>query len=208
MLVSIALGGIVAEATTDRRVSGFYRSDFTKGIAYEGPMHLSTKGFLHYIYEDASVQTFRTALYSNEVIFIHTHGSAGYFFLTPTVHVSKAVLDESNTPINSKLVYISACNAGLTSSTSGNVCLALCNKGAETVVGFEDTVAATTGTDGIHRFNSLVVYKLVNGYTISSAMSSALEQFMKEVYEETGEYDTYGADSYVIYGNGYLTITN
>lgn len=40
MLVSIALGAIVAAATTEKRVSGFYRSDFTKGIAYEGPMHL------------------------------------------------------------------------------------------------------------------------------------------------------------------------
>lgn len=80
---------------------------------------------------------------------------------------------------------------------------ALRSKGVRTVVAFKDIITAATNSDGIHRFNSLVVYRLVNGDTISDAMESALEQFLNE---QTVEGRTWGADSYNIYGDFYTTI--
>ena len=203
LVVSSTVGAMIAEAASTKYVSGFWRSDFEKGVGYEGPMHLSTKGYSHSTYEDATVSEFCIALYRDNVVFIHTHGNPGYFFLSPTVHVSASVLSEYSMPANSKLVYISACYAALTSSESGNVCTALRNKGVQTVVAFKDSLTASSSSDGIHRYNSLVVYRLVCGDTISDAMESALEQFLNE---QTVEGRTWGADSYNIYGNLYTTI--
>ena len=45
---------------------------------------------------------------------------------------------------------------------------------------FTENISAITDTDGIHRFNSIVVYKLVGGYSISSALLSAKTQIFKE----------------------------
>lgn len=116
LVISTSVGMMIAEAASKKYVSGFWRSDFTQGVAYNGPMHLSTKGYAHTLYEDASVATFCTALYRDSVIFINTHGSPGSFSLSSTVHVSAPVLNGYVTPANAKLVYISACNTALTDS--------------------------------------------------------------------------------------------
>lgn len=200
LVVSVSMGAIFAEAVSNQSVSGFRRTDFVRGVGYEGPMHLSTKGFSHFIYEDASISTFHEALYSDDVIFIHSHGAAGLFTLSSSTQVTGNMINSFSGTTDAKLVYISACNSGLSSPTHGNVGTALCNKGVDAVVAFEDTVAASTETNGIHRFNSITVYKLVNGYSISIALETA----KKQIVSETGTY--WGADSYVIYGNGSTTI--
>ena len=198
LIISTAVGASVAEGTT-KSVSGFYRSDFTKGVAYDGSMQLSTHGYGYSIYSDASTSRFRTELTDSDVILIHTHGSAGYFTLASGVTVSGPIINSMSFSPKTNLIYISACKTGL-SGTSGNVCSALCNKGVDTVAAFEENVTASTDTNGIHRYNSLVIYKLSNGYTISAAMSSAKSQ----IYAESGNY--WGADSYVIYGDSTVKI--
>ena len=196
--ISATLGSVTANGAT-RRVSGFYRSDFVKGVAYEGPNHLAIHGYSQSIYEDGSVNQFRLALINDDVIFIHSHGAPGLFTLSLNTQVSGTMISTMSFSSGTKLVYISACKSGQ-SGTLGNVCDALKNKGVDAVVAFKENVGATTDTNGIHRFNSIVVYKLVNGYTIKEAMELA----KKQIYSESEKY--WGADSYVIYGDGSVTV--
>ena len=79
--------GSAAATSKSTTAVGFYRSDFTKGIADEGPKHLSTHGYSYNIYSDASVSKFKSALTNDDVIFVHSHGAAGLFTLSPSVYV-------------------------------------------------------------------------------------------------------------------------
>ena len=103
----------------------------------------------------------------------------------------------TNTP---KLIYISACYTGNGSTTYGNVGQALVNKGTNAVVAFKNTISASTGTNGIHKFNQKVATKLAySHYTLSNSLSQALN----EIYAEDGQY--WGANYKVVYGNGSIS---
>lgn len=196
----VFVGSATAATNKSGTAVGFYRSDFVKGIADEGPKQLSTHGYSYNIYSDAGVSQFTSALINKDVIFIHSHGAEGLFTLSPSVRVYGNQIASSSISSNATLVYISACKTGLSSSTYGNVGSALVNKGVDSVVAFTEDVTAITDTDGIHRFNSIVVYKLANGYSISSALMAA----NKQIYDESNKY--WGADSYIIYGSYSTTI--
>lgn len=196
----VFVGSAAASTSKSATAVGFYRSDFTKGIADEGPKHLSTHGYSYNIYSDADVSKFKSALTNNDVIFIHSHGAEGLFTLSPSVYVYGNQIASASISSNATLVYISACKTGLSSSIYGNVGSALVNKGVDSVVAFTENVSASTDTDGIHRFNSIVVYKLVCGYSIYSALFSAKIQ----IFDESDKY--WGADSYIIYGSDSTTI--
>lgn len=196
----VFLGSAAASTSSKPTAVGFYRSDFTKGIADEGPKHLSVHGYSYNIYSDASFSKFKSALENDDVIFIHSHGAEGLFTLSPSVRIYGNQIASASISSEAKLVYLSACKTGLSSSTYGNVGSALVNKGVDSVVAFTKDVTAKTDTNGIHRFNSIVVYKLVSGYSVSSALLAAKAQ----IYKESEEY--WGADSYIIYGSGSTTI--
>ncbi len=200
LVVSITFGAVVAQAASSKSVTGFWRSDFVQGIAYNGTMQLSIKNYSYEIKADASVSEFYSSLANDDIIFIHTHGAPGLFTLSLGTKVTGSMVNSFGGSADTKLVYISACESGASSNVYGNIGTALCNKGVEAVVAFEKRVSAITKTDGIHRFNSLVVYKLIQGYTLSRALSTAKDQ----IFKETGTY--WGADSYVIYGNGSMTL--
>lgn len=103
----------------------------------------------------------------------------------------------TNTP---KLIYLSACNTGNNSSTYGNVCQTLVNKGTNAVVAFKSTISASTGTNGIHKFNQKVATKLAYyHYTLSNSLSQSLN----EIYAQDGQY--WGANSKVVYGSGSIS---
>ena len=71
----------------------------------------------------------------------------------------------------------------------------LYRRGVQTVVTFKGLLSASTNSDGIHRFNSLVMSNFIGGKTIYNSIDTSLDQ----IYLETGGY--HGADSYFIYGN-------
>lgn len=199
-VVFVFVGSSFAATNKNPTAVGFYLSTFTKGIADEGPKHLSTHGYYYNIYADADVSQFTSALTNKDVIFVHTHGAPGLFQLSPSVYVYGNQIASSSISSNAKLVYLSACKAGLSGSAYGNIGSAMVNKGVDSVAAFTEYISASTDTNGIHRFNSIVVYKLVNGYSIYSALASAKIQ----IYDETNKY--WGADSYIIYGNSSTTI--
>lgn len=199
-VVFVFLGSSVAAISESPTAVGFYRSDFIKGVADEGPKHLATHGYSYNIYSDASMSKFKSALINDDVIFVHSHGAEGLFTLSPSVRIYGNKIASASISADAKLVYLSACKTGLSSSTYGNVGSALVNKGVDSVVAFTENVSAITDTDGIHRFNSIVVYKLVNGYSIYSALFQAKIQ----IFDESEKY--WGADSYIIYGSGSTTI--
>lgn len=201
LIVFGSIGAIAADVRASGRAVGFYRSDFTDGIADEGPRQLGTHGYAYSIYADSSLSTFISSVTSSTVVFVHTHGSPGCFTLSSSVEVKESDITSRSFSSNAKLVYISACRTGLESSTNGNVCSALVGKGVDTVVAFKEAVSASSDTNGIHRFNSIVVYNLVNGYSIYAALASARTQ----IFNESNQY--WGADSYILYGN-YGTMIN
>lgn len=196
----VFLGSAAASTSSKPTVAGFYRSDFVKGVADEGPKHLATHGYSYNIYSDASFSRFKSALENDDVIFVHSHGAEGLFTLSPSVYVYGNQIASASIPADATLVYLSACKTGLSSSTYGNVGSALVNKGVDSVVAFTENVSAITDADGIHRFNSIVVYKLVSGYSVYSALFQAKIQ----IFDESEKY--WGADSYIIYGSGSTTI--
>lgn len=196
----VFLGSAAASTSSKPTAVGFYRSDFTKGIADEGPKHLSVHGYSYNIYSDASFSKFKSALENDDVIFIHSHGAEGLFTLSLSVRIYGNQIASASIPADATLVYLSACKTGLSSSTYGNVGSALVNKGVDSVVAFTENVTAITDADGIHRFNSIVVYKLVSGYSVYSALFMAKIQ----IFDESEKY--WGADSYIIYGSGSTTI--
>ena len=194
-VVFIFVGSVVAATSQSTTTVGFYRSDHTKGIANEGPKHLATHGYSYNIYADASVSQFISALANKDVIFVNSHGSAGMITLSTSSSVTGNQIVASSFLSNAELVYLSTCQTGMHSNTNGNFCSALVNKGVDTVVAFTQNITASTDTDGIHRFNSIVVYKLICGYSVYDALETAKIQ----IYSESMRY--WGADSYVIYGS-------
>lgn len=202
-VISAICGMIVVEANTTKSVSGFYTSEVPAGIAYNGTMQLSINGYPTYnIYEDGGKNLYMYRLHVDDVIFSHSHGANGKFSVTPTEYITADYINDTLVSPTTKLIYISACNTALSDTLEDNVCYALMNKGVDTVVGFKDYLWASTDTNGIHRFNSIVVYKLTQGYTIINAMESAVEQIIEE------DEITWGADSYTIYGNATLKLCN
>lgn len=77
-LTGAAVGSMShVNAAQNRLTAGFYRSDFTKGIAESGPKSLSSNGYDYHIYEDGNASDLRSAIINDGVIFFHTHGSTG-----------------------------------------------------------------------------------------------------------------------------------
>ena len=191
--------GINAASNT-YTASGFYRTDFTQGIAYEGPMQFATTlGYSPSVNSNSTVTNWKNITASSRVVFLHTHGLPGLFTLSTSADVtgnSISTMSFSNTP---RLVYISACQTGAYSATNGSVGYNLVSKGVDAVVAFTTNVTASTNTNGIHRFNSIVAYKLVHSYTLSNSLSQALTQ----LYSESGSY--WGANSYVVSGTSSIT---
>lgn len=60
------MGSATAATSKNGTAVGFYRSDFVKGIADEGPKQLSTHGYSYNIYSDAGVSQFTSALINKE----------------------------------------------------------------------------------------------------------------------------------------------
>ncbi len=116
------------------------------------------------------------------------------------VNITSNTIISASFSNNARLVYISACKTGANSTSSNNVCNALIYKVVSTVVAFEENISQTTATDGCNRFNSIFVYKWINGYTVYEALRAAKEQ----IYTESGSY--WGTDSYIVFGNGNLTL--
>lgn len=197
--VSFIIGTSSVKAA-NKRVVGIYRGDFVKGIAYTGTMTLASNGYTSEMYEDISLQSFLYELMRSDVIFIHTHGAPGLFTFTSSSRITGNEILSKTVDAKVKLFYLSACQSGKKSTTNGNVGTALLEKGVTSVVAFQENISAGSDTDGIHRFNSLVVYRLTKGDILQTALSTALSQ----LFAESGGY--YGADSYIIYGDSSLIL--
>lgn len=201
-LISLVAGlllGTLSSHASSYLASGFYRSDFVSGVASSGPATFAVHlGYSSSTHVDSTSSNWKNVTQGSKVEFIHTHGENGLFTLTGGLSVTitgNAIsgMTFSNTP---KLIYISACYTGNGSTTYGNVGQALVNKGTNAVVAFTSTISASTGTNGIHKFNQKVATKLAyNHYSLSTSLSQGLS----EIYNEDGKY--WGANSKVVYGN-------
>lgn len=195
-LTGAAVGSMShVNAAQNRLTAGFYRSDFTKGIAESGPKSLSSNGYDYHIYKDGNASDLRSAIINDDVIFFHTHGSAGKFTLSSSVTVTASMIGAMAPVSDAELIYISACKTGL-NGAQGNVCTALQKEGVKSIVAFKNNVSASTDTNGIHRFNQIVVDKMISERGLGESLAMAKIQIL----EESGSY--WGADSYVIYGSG------
>lgn len=199
-LVSATVGTIVSQAASTKTTAGFWSSSSVQGIAYTGPTYLAKTGYEYTIWKDAAPYYFYQSLRNDDIIFVSCHGLEGGFEIAPGTQIWGTTIDNQNFTAVSRLVYISACNTGLQSSTKGDVLAALMRKGVTSAVGFEDELSATTDTDGSHRFDALFAYKFVSGSKLNEALLFAKDL----IYHDTGSY--WGCDSYVIYGNPYLTL--
>lgn len=201
-LLSINIGSLYAEVRATKTTAGFYRSDIDNngGIATNGTGQLTTKGYSRTLYVDSNIPTFLASLTNDDVIFVNSHGNTGFFTLAPGVRVEGSVISSTNVTANTRLVYISACRTGENYTSSTNVCNVMRNKGVDTVVAFKENVTMDSVTGGCDRFDSIFVYKWGVGYSVAQSISLAKSQ----IYSETGQY--WGTDSYVIFGNGLLTL--
>ena len=200
LTLGIFFGGLYSEASSPQ-ASGFYRTDHTTGIATSGPLIFQLfLGYSTSYNANSSINNWKSVTQNSDVVFINSHGGNGYFSLASGVMVtgnSVQTMTFSDTP---KLIYIAACNAGNASPSYGEVGLQLKNKGVTAVVAFKDTITASTGTDGIHKFNSKVATKLAFNHL---TLAQALTQSVNEIYAEDGHY--WGADSRKVYGNGSIS---
>lgn len=200
LFAGLCFGTMYSQASSNL-ATGFYRSDFVSGVAASGPPTFAAhQGYSYSIYSDSSTTNWKNKTQSSKVEFIHTHGNNGFFTLTSSLKVTGngiTGMTFTNTP---KLIYISACYTGNGSTTYGNVGQALVNKGTNAVVAFKNTISASTGTNGIHKFNQKVATKLAySHYTLSNSLAQALN----EIYAEDGQY--WGANYKVVYGNGSIS---
>ncbi|MBQ9700488.1 MAG: hypothetical protein IJV71_07675 [Lachnospiraceae bacterium] len=199
-VVSVSAGAIIARATSTKTTTGFWASNSVRGIAYEGVMQLSMKGYDYTIMQDSPPVYFYEALKKDDIIFVSCHGAEGLFEIAPDIMLTGNMLEARNVTSNTRLVYISSCYTGKLSSTNGNMLGALMRKGVGTAVGFTRELSATTDYDGSHRFDSIFMYKFSIGYNLNDAIVAAKNQ----IFNETGKY--WGCDSYIIYGNPYITL--
>ena len=205
LFFSMLIGTFASEAAT-KNVAGIYRSDFVPGIAQTGSYILNTlKGYSYYFFKDSTKTNFYNALENYNVVLIHTHGAEGLFTLSNNIRVTaNDIKNRDGLVCNAKLVYISACKSGATSSTYGNIGSVLCAKapvpGSNAVIAFKENISASTNSDGIHYFNQKVIGYMANGTILYQAIAKA----KADLYNSTGKY--YGADSCVFYGNGGLTL--
>ncbi|SEG41530.1 CHAT domain-containing protein [Eubacterium ruminantium] len=193
--------GMIEISASSYLASGFYRSDFTKGIGYSGPTAFySNLGYSRSTYSNSTSSNWKSVTENSEVEFIHTHGANGYFTLSSSTDISGNMIQSMSFSDTPKLVYISACYAGNNSTTYGNVGQALVNKGVDSVVAFTSTISATSSTNGIHKFNLKVAIKLCYNH---NNLSTALSNSLAEIYAEDGEY--WGANNKVVYGSNYIS---
>lgn len=201
--VSMFWGSAIASTKSTPIVSGFYRSDHSKGIAYTGPNYLTSYGYRQYVRENSSFSSFCTDLRYNDIIFVNSHGDAGQVTLSnDRTGFSGNDVSASNITVNARMVYLATCYGANTSSTYGNVCLELYRKGVDVVVGFKEALSAPNSaleTGGIHRFNMLFLYNFTDGYNVRISLDMAVEQ----IVDETG-LDWGGASYYLL---GYQTMT-
>lgn len=200
-ITSMFLGAISAEAYVSKTVSGCYRSDFISGIAESGVQQIINSGIgytnpINYI--NASITTFKNAMKNREVVLVHTHGGAGYVCLTSSANLYGTTVASWEDTLSAKLVYLSACTAGTTSTSYGNLPYELMKKGVGTVVSFKETISASTATNGIHEFNLIAITNMTNGYSVAQAMAMAYTTFRGMCTDD----DYWGADSYQITGYG------
>lgn len=181
--LGLLLGGDSSYASSNL-ATGFYRSDFVQGIAASGPAKFTTyQGYSTNTYSNSTSGNWKSVTENSKVEFIHTHGANGLFTLTSSTNVTGNMILSMSFSDMPRLIYISACYTGNSSTTYGNVGQSLVNKGADAVVAFTTTISATTNYDGIHKFNSKVATKLAYYHnTLSYSISAALN----EVYAEDG----------------------
>ena len=166
----------------------------------------------HSTLADPSVSFIKTAMNTHETVFINCHGSYGMFRVQNggSAIYGTDISSWSNGCLSSKLVYLSACKTGTSSSTYGDVPALLTQKGVETVVSFKDDVTYYTSTDGINRYNELVVTDMVYGYPLYLSMSMAQNSFIAECNSSASSYpdDYFGISSYRIKGYGNYMIVH
>lgn len=201
LILGLYVGNISSSYASSNRATGFYRSDFVQGIAVTGPAQFAThQSYLSNTYSNSTSTNWKSVTQNSKVEFIHTHGASGLFTLTSSTNITGNMVQSMSFSDMPKLIYISACQTGNSSTTYGNVGQALVNKGADAVVAFKTNISASTNYNGIHKFNAKVATKLAfNGYTLTYSITTALN----EVYAEDGQH--WGANSYIIYGDSFIS---
>lgn len=204
-IFAFILGNQTSKAYTTKTARGYYISSSPSGIASNSKTIIDSAGIGYTTstaIADPSVYIFKNAMNSHEAIFVHMHGAPGLVQLQASGYCLYGTTVSSWTSgcLSSRLVYLSSCQVGTVSATYGDFPALLCQKGVGTVISFKQNIAASTYTNGIHRFNELAVTNMVNGYPVSQSMSLAKATFIAECNAAGTGY--YGADSYRITGYG------
>lgn len=148
---------------------------------------MEAMGYTSNLWYDVTKVNMEYSLYNSNILYSHSHGGPNCIRMSDGLLYAYNI--DSNMATNMELTYISACYAG------DEFCRTLYETGgAQAVVGFKDTVAASTDRDGIHTFNYYVFF-LVTGDELETAIRRAQDS----MYDYYGE--LYGADSVEWYGH-------
>ena len=169
----------------------YYNSNLTYGTTSTIDYYLELMGYDSRRNADPSEASLLAAFGQNGVLHMLGHGSAGSLQIytggqiAGSLTANEVYAEYSNELLpNLKFVFLEGCSTAVWSNANGAYPDILEDLGVDASVTFEDSIWASSATDGIHNFAKQVYYNLYNGASVQSAVFQA----RAALYAEEGWY--------------------
>jgi hypothetical protein len=213
ILPVLLLVGIMMVPMVSAYQSSNYGTDYGDGLdtrlqSQTAQSEQSSMGYSAGNYENSAASSAFSRMASDQVFFFDGHGGAGlmqfksggvYSYITASNPSYSRISSYTSGELNDiALAVYMACYTANTDGTNGNLLAQSTARGADTAVGFSQSIYSTQSGYWSNRF----WYYLDNGYSVAQAAGAANAD--NQAY--FGYWDQGGMDYHVIQGNNYMVI--